>query len=81
MRNKWFPYHVARYLSFEERRDVKHGKIEVVRDYSFEVGAASARTPAAANSALDAAWKKYIREDAARTASTTSSQITVIEVR
>jgi hypothetical protein len=75
MRNKWFPYHVARYLSFEERKAIKRGEVEVLRDHSFEIAAqktGGGQQQGATKAALDAAWQKYLGGDGAT--STTSKR-------
>lgn len=67
MRNKWFPFSVARYLTFDERRAVKRGEIEVMRDHGFEINAQRARSaagPSAGKDSIDAAWQKYMGGDA-----------------
>ena len=87
MRNKWFPYHVARYLTFEERKAIKRGEMEVLRDYSFEIAAQSAnsQTQGASKESLDAAWKKYMGGDTAAAASKrqgeAAAEVKMIEAR
>ena len=68
MRNKWFPYNVARYLTFEERRAVKRGELEVLRDHGFEIRATrpgAQGQPRSVSGSVDAAWKKYLGGDSA----------------
>lgn len=68
MRNKWFPYHVARYLTFEERKAIKRGEVEVLRDYNFEIIAQAPdgqRQGRTTKGSLDAAWQKYLGNDSA----------------
>jgi len=68
MRNKWFPYQVARYLTFEERRAVKRGEVEALRDYAFEIRATKSGEARTAKGAADAAWQKYLGSDSAAAA-------------
>jgi hypothetical protein len=65
MRNKWFPYSIARYPTFEERRAIKRGEIDVIRDYDYEimVETKGGHLSRSANGSLDAAWQKYLGND------------------
>jgi ribosomal protein L9 len=66
MRNKWFPFNVARYPTFEERKAIKRGEIDGVRDYEFEImmeTSGGQKQSRSAKGSLEAAWQKYLGHD------------------
>jgi hypothetical protein len=84
MRNKWFPYQVARYLTFEEHRAIKRGETEVARDYSYaiiDMAAAGQAQPRGAKGSVEAAWQQYLGGDSVAAAARRQTEAPAPEVK